>query len=94
MADDDPVVMRALLAACAARARERGKAFLMLGLADDDPLLAVARRWLHVTYRSDLFALSWSADPAALLDGRVPVHRDRHAVTTSRRLTAAKGGAP
>ncbi len=48
----------------------------MLGLADEDPLLAVARRWLHVTYRSDLFALSWGADPApdplAALDGRVP----------------------
>ena len=44
----------------------------MLGLADDDPLLPVARRWLHVTYRSDLFAMSWSADPGPLLDGRVP----------------------
>ena len=44
VADDDPGVMRALLSACARDARERGKAFLMLGLADDDPLLAVARR--------------------------------------------------
>jgi hypothetical protein len=72
VADDDPAVMRGLLAACARSARERGKAFLMLGLADDDPLLAVARPWLHVTYRSDLFAFSWSADPAQVLDGRVP----------------------
>lgn len=76
VADDDPAVMSALLDACASRARERGKAFLMLGLADEDPLLAVARRWLHVTYRSDLFALSWRADPTpdplAALDGRVP----------------------
>jgi len=76
VADDDPAVMRALLDACAARARERGKAFLMLGLADEDPLLAVARRWLHVTYRSDLFALAWGTNPAddplAALDGRLP----------------------
>jgi hypothetical protein len=76
VAGDDPDVMRALVGTCAARARERGKAFLMLGLADDDPLLAVARRWLHVTYHSDLFALAWATDPAAdpvaALDGRFP----------------------
>lgn len=70
--DDDAHVMRALLSSCARSAHERGKAYLMLGLADDDPLLAVARRWLHVAYRSDLYALSWSDDPAAALDGRVP----------------------
>ena len=72
VADDDPAVMRGLLSACTMSARERGKAFLMIGLADNDPLLAVARRYLHVTYRSDLFAASWSDEPIALLDGRVP----------------------
>ena len=72
VAGDDPAVMRALLAASAARALDQGKAFLMIGLADHDPLLAVARSWLHVTYRSDLFALSWAADPATSLDDRVP----------------------
>jgi hypothetical protein len=72
VAADDPAVMRALLAACTERARQRGKAFLMLGLADEDPLLAVARSWLHVTYRSDLFGLSWRVDPGAVLDGRLP----------------------
>jgi hypothetical protein len=72
VAGDDPEIMRALVAACAERARAQDKAFLMLGLADEDPLLAVARRWLHVTYRSDLFALSWREDPAAVLDGRTP----------------------
>ena len=44
----------------------------MLGLADDDPLLPVARRWLHVTYRSDLFTLAWDGADGAGLDGRVP----------------------
>ena len=72
VAGDDPRVMRALLFACALDAHRRGKAFLMLGLADDDPLLAVARRQLHVAYHSDLFALSWSDGPVSLLDGRVP----------------------
>jgi hypothetical protein len=72
VADDDTDVMRALVAACARRAYERGKTFLMLGLSDNDPLLPVARRLLHVTYRSDLYAFSWRADPTTALDGRVP----------------------
>ena len=70
--DDDPTVMRALIAACAERARVGGKAYLMLGLADGDPLLPVARRWLHVTYRSDLFTLAWDRATAPLPDGRIP----------------------
>jgi len=70
--DDDLDVMRALLAACTRRARDRGKAFLMLGLADNDPLLAVSRASLHVTYHSDLYAASWSPQPLAGLDSRVP----------------------
>jgi hypothetical protein len=72
VAGDDLTIMRALVSACVRRAHEGGKAFLMLGLADDDPLLAVAKRWPHVTYRSDLYALSWSDDPAAALDRRTP----------------------
>ncbi len=69
---DDPDVMRALISAAAAAAHGCGKAYLMLGLADEDPLLSVARRFLHITYRSDLYALSFDEDPAARLDGRVP----------------------
>jgi hypothetical protein len=72
VADDDPAVFRALLVAGSEAARARGKDFLMVGLADADPLLAVARRFLHVPYRSDLYALAWTEDPAARLDGRVP----------------------
>jgi hypothetical protein len=72
VAADDPAVFRALLAAGAEAARTRGMAFLMVGLADADPLLAVARRFLHVPYRSDLYALAWGEDPTARLDGRVP----------------------
>lgn len=73
---DDPAVLRGLLAACTERARGRGKAFLMVGLADEDPLLPAVRRWLHVTYRSDLFTLAWDGAqlPVRLPvpDGRVP----------------------
>lgn len=72
VARDDPAVAAALVAACARHAYARSKAYLMLGFADEDPLLQVARRWLHVTYRSDIYAFSWSVDPAAVLDGRVP----------------------
>ena len=72
IADDDPGVMRALLRVVTAAAHARGLAFLMVGLADGDPLLPVVRRRPHVTYRSDLVALSWTDDPAASLDGRVP----------------------
>ena len=69
---DDPAVMRALIATCARVAHLRGKAYLMLGLADNDPLLAVVRRWLHVTYRSDLYAASTSAELLPKLDDRIP----------------------
>lgn len=72
VAKDDRGVMRALLSASVLNAYKRGKAFLMLGLADDDPLLAIARRHLHVPYHSDLFVVSWSKEPSGLLDGRVP----------------------
>jgi hypothetical protein len=73
VADDDPDVFRSLLRATCERARAGGFAFVTIGLTDDDPLLPAARRWPHITYRSDLYVLSWSRhDPAAELDGRVP----------------------
>jgi len=72
VAEDDRDVMRALLTACMLNAHERGKAFLMFGLADRDPLLPIVRRYLHIPYHSELFAVSWSDEPAGLLDGRIP----------------------
>jgi len=72
IAEDDPLVMRLLLSACCERARQSGKAFLMIGLADNDPLLDCTRRTIHITYHSDLFAASWSAEPVVELDGRLP----------------------
>lgn len=70
--EEDPNVIEALLSACADHAFRQGKAYLMLGLADNDPLLAACRRRLHVTYHSDLFAASWSAEALAALDARIP----------------------
>ncbi|MBM3125602.1 MAG: hypothetical protein FJZ87_11135 [Chloroflexi bacterium] len=70
--DDDPTTMRALLSAAMQEAQARGKAFLMIGMADDDPLLAVARRPLHIPYHSELYAVSQSKDAIRSLDGRIP----------------------
>lgn len=70
---DDLDIMRVLLRDTRDRAYTRGQTYLTLGLADADPLLAAARRSLHITYRSDLYALSWAApQPAQRLDGRLP----------------------
>ncbi len=67
--DDDARVFAVLLDAVLAAARRRGLQWVTLGMSDDDPLLAVARRRLHVTYRSDLYCASW--------DGAVPAGTDR-----------------
>ena len=73
VADDDPDVFRSLLRATCARARARGLALITIGLTDDDPLLAAVGRRPRITYRSDLFVLSWSrGDPGTELDGRFP----------------------
>lgn len=72
VADDDLAVMRALLSACLKDAYDRGKAYLMMGLADEDPLLLVARRYFHIAYHSDLYAVSWSAEAVQRVDGRIP----------------------
>jgi len=69
---DDAAVMDALLRACARSGLERGKAFLMIGLADNDTLLATARKFMHVTYHSELVAVSWSPGALGRLDARTP----------------------
>ena len=70
--EDRPPVMRALLSHCMESALDRGKAFLMIGMADEDPLLGIARRQLHITYHSDLFMVGWSSRSMIQLDGRAP----------------------
>jgi hypothetical protein len=70
VADDDPDVLAALLAASLQRARAQGQDFLMLGFDERDPQLRRLPHWLHVTYRSDVF-LGWfgTDDPTARLHG-------------------------
>lgn len=72
VAGDDPAVLRSLIPSCVNTAYEQGKAYLMAGLADGDPLLPVVKRYLHVTYHSDLYALSWDDGVIDRVDSRVP----------------------
>ena len=59
VADNDPITFRSLLRAAYNLAAERLYAHLMLGLADTDPLLEVAREYAHISYRSRLFIGYW-----------------------------------
>ena len=72
--DDDPAVFHSLLAWVYNRAAVRHYAFLMLGLAEADPLLAVARRQLHIAYKSTLYTVCWREEDGwhERLDGRTP----------------------
>jgi hypothetical protein len=72
VAHDDRRVMQALVDACKRHSYAKGKAYLMLGLADDDPLLEAMSGTLHISYHSDLFAASWSEEPLRTLDDRIP----------------------
>ncbi|OGO24533.1 MAG: hypothetical protein A2Y54_04355 [Chloroflexi bacterium RBG_16_51_16] len=64
--------MRALLSHCMESARARGKAFLMVGMSDEDPHLGIARRQLNITYHSDLYMVGWTNRSIIQLDGRIP----------------------
>jgi hypothetical protein len=57
--DDDQAVTRCLIREAYNAARERGFAYLLVGLTDQDPLLGAARRYAHVPYRSWLQASAW-----------------------------------
>ncbi|HNT74162.1 MAG TPA: hypothetical protein PKH77_03975 [Anaerolineae bacterium] len=74
MQDNDPALFRPLLKAVCDLAAARGYAYLMLGLADQDPLLPVALAYPHITYHSRLYTVAWddAADFHAQLDGRIP----------------------
>lgn len=75
VANDDADVFSALLRAIYNLAAERRYAYLMLGLTTFDPLLAVARKYLHISYHSQVFLGSWEIKNDGLrqkLDGRLP----------------------
>ncbi len=73
---NDPATFAALLWHIYRMAAERGYSYLMLGLTSRDPLLAVARRYPHLTYYSRLYTVEWPEEPYAglyaRLDGRTP----------------------
>ncbi len=73
---NDLDVFRVLLDHVYALAVQRGYAYVLLGLTTSDPLLAVARRYIHIPYYSKLYTVCWSNEQAAplykRLDGRVP----------------------
>jgi len=74
VAEDDPAVFGALLTQIHNTATERDFAFVMLELAARDPLLATAKKWIHIPYTSTLATLCRPGDEEwrAKLDGRVP----------------------
>ena len=52
---DDPGIFAALLREVTRLAATRGYAYLMLGLAERDPLLPTARGYPHIAYHSTLY---------------------------------------
>ena len=66
----------ALLQAVCRLAAERRYAHLMLGLAEGDPLLPIARQYPHIAYHSQLYLGYWTEPGQAglysQLDGRIP----------------------
>lgn len=74
VADDDHAVFAALLRHALNQAAARGYAFLLLGLSSRDPLLAVARRYAHIPYASDVYLVTCDeeGDRHVQLDRRVP----------------------
>lgn len=74
IAGNDPAVFAALLRGVYNLAAERHYAHLMLGLAETDPLLPIARQYLHISYHSRLYMAGWAeaSDFLAGLDSRPP----------------------
>jgi hypothetical protein len=74
VADSSPDVFAVLLRHVYNLAAERRYATLILDLADRDPLLAVARRYLNVPLYRRLYTVTWedNRDFHERLDGRIP----------------------
>jgi hypothetical protein len=74
VAGNRPEIFEPLLASVYNLAAERGYAYLMIGLAGPDPLLAVARRYRHIPYPSCLYTVCWPDGNAwhNRLDARIP----------------------
>lgn len=58
--DDNPAVFRRLLSAAIGDVYSRNKNYLMAGFSIRDPLLAVARGYRHIVYRSTMYAFRFN----------------------------------
>jgi hypothetical protein len=74
IANNNPDIFRGLLRHVYNLAVERDFAYLMVGLAERDPFLTVARQYLHIPYRSRLYTVCWPGEENfhEQLDGRIP----------------------
>jgi hypothetical protein len=74
IANNDSDIFDLLLRYIYNLATERGYAYLMVGLTENDPLLVVARRYLHLPYLSQLYTVCWDEGNNRLwkLDHRIP----------------------
>jgi hypothetical protein len=70
IADNNPGIFQILLRELYSMANERNYAYLMLGLVESDPLLSVARKYLHIAYHSQLYIAGW--DSSLEFDDRIP----------------------
>ncbi len=74
IAGNRPDIFRLLLRRAYNLAASRGYAYLILGLAEPDPLLAVARQYAHIPYYSKLYTVCWKDEVNfhEKLDQRIP----------------------
>ncbi len=72
VAEDDVEVFRALLRALYNLTAQRGCHYLMIGLAERDPLLPLARAYAHIAYPSRLYLADWGESIYERLDQRIP----------------------
>ena len=59
IANNNPAIFQVLLRHVYHLAAERQVAYLMVGLAENDPLLPTARRYWHIPYPSRLYTVCW-----------------------------------
>ena len=62
VANDDPNIFATMLRETYNLAAERRYAYLMLGLAQNDPLLPIAKKFAHIAYHSQVYLGSWDED--------------------------------
>jgi len=64
--DDDPDVVRALLATLLLDGRSRHKSYMFVGLAERDPRAQAVAAFRHITLRSRVYLVTWDGAPSRL----------------------------